>query len=146
MNYGKTMTQYKKVNVETAGQLGLIIMCYEKAIQFVNQAKSFYEEEQFEQKSNSMQKAMDIINELWGCLNMEKGGQIANNLNAIYAYINRRLLEGDINRDVRAFTEVVNILSELKSAWEGISSAEEEEGSVTQVPNTIRHEFTQVAA
>ena len=71
-----------------------------------------------------MQKALDIINELKGCLNLNEGGQIASNLDAIYTYVTKKLLLGDINEDLSAIDECIDILAELKSAWVEISSTE----------------------
>ena len=121
MNYGKSLGQYNKMNVETAGNIELVVMCYEKAIQLLNRANTFYQENLIEERARSVQKVMDIVNELQSCLNLEKGGQIAFNLDAIYSYITRRLIEGEIQKDVSAFEEVMHILVELKGSWEEIA-------------------------
>ena len=122
MNYRKALGQYNRSSVETAGKMDLVIMCYEKTIQFLNQARAQYEKGQFEQKAVKMQKALDIINELRCSLNFEKGGQVAKNLEAIYIYLNKRLLEGDMKKDFSAFDEAIDIMSELKEAWEDVAS------------------------
>ena len=124
MVYGKLMNQYKKSNIETAGKLDLIIMCYEKAILCLKQAKDHIKEKEFKKKVPKVQKALYIINELQGCLDIEKGDQIAKNLDSIYTYLNRRILLGDIRKDLSIFDECVNILNELKSAWDEIAASE----------------------
>jgi len=121
MGYGNMSQQYGRTSIETAGKLDLIIMCYEKTIQLLRQAKDHFDGNDIEKKARKMQKALDIINELQSCLNIEKGGQIAMNLDAIYTYITQRLLQGDINKDLSVFDECVNLLSELKEAWSEIS-------------------------
>jgi flagellar protein FliS len=122
MTYKRMVGQYNRLNVETAGRLDLVLMCYEKAIESLWQARKSYEESQYEQKARKLQRALNILQELQGCLNFEKGGQIARSLDAIYTYLTRRLLEGDIKRDLTAFDEAVKILSELKESWMGIAS------------------------
>jgi flagellar protein FliS len=122
MTYGKTMARYQKTSVETARDIDLIIMCYEKAIQSLTQAQSHYEKDEFEQKAKKLQKALDIITHLQGCLDFEKGGQIARNLDALYTYMNKRMLETDIKHDPEGFCDVIKIMDELKGAWEEISS------------------------
>ena len=122
MTYGKMMSQYQKTNVETASNIDLVIMCYEKCIQYLNQAKLHYEQKQYEQKAKKLQKAMDIICILQGGLDQEKGGQIAKNLDALYTYLNKRLLQGDLKRDLTCFDETIRIMDELRGAWEGIGS------------------------
>lgn len=146
MSYGKMLRQYKKTNVETAGKLDLVIMCYEKTIEFLAHAKRHYEENSIEQKGTSLQKALDIINELRCSLNMKEGGQIARNLDSIYGYLNGRLLTGDIRRDLAAFDEAIHIMSELKEAWEGIGSADTQRDNRDPQQNAGRHSTAQLAA
>ena len=147
MVYGKVLNQYKRSNIETAGKLDLIIMCYEKTIQCLRQAKDHIKGKEFEKKVRKVQKAMDIISALQGCLDIEKGGEIARNLDAIYTYLNRRILLGDIRRDLSIFDECVRILDELKSAWKEISSSEGQEQIISMGrPDHGNKEIAQIAA
>ncbi len=122
MNYSKQLRQYKKTHVETAGGIDLVIMCYEQAIHALKQSKDYYIKKNFIKKGKSLQKAMDIIYELQCALDFDKGGQIAKNLDAIYNYITRTLLEADLKGKLEVFDEAVKILTELKEAWENIAS------------------------
>lgn len=146
MNYRKVLGQYNRSSVETAGKMDLVIMCYEKTIQFLNQARAEYREDHFEQKANKMQKALDIINELRCSLNFEKGGQVAKNLEAIYIYLNKRLLDGDVKKDLTAFDEAIGIMSELKEAWEGIASDSKYQFNTIATPSPSEINATQIAA
>jgi len=132
MTYGRMLAQYRKTDVETAGRLDLVIMCYENAIRFLKQAKGHYESNAFEEKARALQKVLDIISELKGALNIEKGQKIAINLNAIYDYLLTSLLEGDIRRDLNAFESAIGIMADLKEAWETIASRSKEEAPLNQ--------------
>ena len=127
MTYGRMLAQYRKTDVETAGRLDLVIMCYEHAIRFLKQAKGHYESHAFEEKARALQKALDIISQLKGALNIEEGQKIAVSLNAIYDYLISSLLEGDIRRDLNAFESAIKMMAELKEAWEAIASRSKEE-------------------
>jgi flagellar secretion chaperone FliS len=146
MTYSRSLGQYKRLNVETAGKLDLVLMCYEKAIELLRQARKCYEEGQFEHKARKLQKALDILHELQGCLNYEEGGQIANNLSALYTYLIRRILEGDIQRDLKAFDEATRILSELKEAWQEIASQRNLQADPGAPASRSAIDFTQLAA
>lgn len=136
MTYSRMLGQYKRVGVGTAGKSELVVMCYEKAIEMVRSAKRFYEEKEYEKKAKALQKSLEVINTLQSCLDMEKGGQIARNLEAIYIYLTRRLLEGDIRKDLTVFDEAVRILSELKEAWEAIAfPSNTKQEPVRETPN-----------
>ncbi|MBW1766657.1 MAG: flagellar export chaperone FliS [Deltaproteobacteria bacterium] len=146
MNYGKSIGLYKKTGVETAGKLELVIMCYEKTIHFLMQAKDHFKKNELENKARKMQKAMDIIRELQSCLNLDEGGQIAKNLDSIYIYLTKRLLQGDIEKDLTVFDEAINIMSELKEAWEGIASEGENRADSMTDSSSIMTNTAQIAA
>lgn len=125
MAYGKVLNQYKRSNIETAGRLDLIIMCYERAIQLLGQAKDHIREKELAKKALKVKKVLDIIAELQSSLDMEKGGQIARNLDSLYSYMTKRLLLGDIRKDETAYDETIRILSELNGAWQAIKSEQD---------------------
>lgn len=112
---------YKRNQVLTADPLNLVVMCYNGAIEKLKIVKVKIEEHKYEEKAKALEKFLDIISELMAALNFEKGGEIAKNLNAIYAYIYRRVSEAEINKDLKAFDEAIGILEELREAWEAIS-------------------------
>lgn len=130
MGYQGKAGQYKRLNIETAGKLDLILMCYEKSIEMLRHARAHLEGKEYEKKAGKLQKAIDIIHQLQACLNFEQGGQIARNLDSIYNYLVRRLLDGDLKKDAGAYDEVIGILSELKEAWEGVAKDRETNGIV----------------
>jgi flagellar protein FliS len=139
------MAQYHRTTVETASKLELVIMCYEKAIQSLHEAKALIEAKEFEKKGKKLQLALDIINELQASLNFEKGGQIARNLDAIYGYIVRRLLQGDIQKDLKVYDESIRLLGELKEAWDQIAGHQAEDEKALPMSATEKVTFSQMA-
>jgi len=67
---------------------------------------------EYEAKANNLQKAMDIIAELNGSLDMNKGGAIAINLDALYKYMMAHLVQSDVRRDIEGFRHVIGMLKE----------------------------------
>jgi len=96
-------------------------MCYEGAIDSLKLAKEKIKEKDYEKKAKAIIKAQDIIEELMSSLNFEKGGEIADNLESLYNYMLRRILQGDLNKDVGAIDEVIGIFSDLLSAWQEVA-------------------------
>lgn len=69
-------------------------------------------------RSEALLKAIDIINSgLAASLNLEQGGELAQNLNALYEYMVSRLIYANIHQDARAVSEVQKLLGEISSAW-----------------------------
>ncbi len=146
MNYGKAFNQYNRSNIESAGKLELIIMCYERAILRLMQAKDYLMNGEIEKKTASLQNALDIISELQASLNLELGGEIAKGLDSLYSYIIRRITQADIQKDYPVFDECIKILSELNSSWEGILPEKEKPIQESHGSNqTIRRLSHQVA-
>jgi len=120
MIYGSKISQYKKTNVETATGLDLVVMCYEHAIRFIKQARDHYEKKEYMEKARALQKSLDIIGELKCSLDFDKGGEIAQNLDSIYNFLIKSLLQADIERNLEVFDYASKILSELKETWEAV--------------------------
>ena len=96
------------------------------------------------QKTNVV--TLDILNELQICLSFEKGGQIAQNLDAIYSFITRRLLEGDVKNDLTAYDESIRVLGELKQGWDGIAPKNMDPQSTPNPHPPLKPRFESVAA
>jgi flagellar protein FliS len=109
---------YQKTDVVTADPKKLVIMCYEGVIFSLRQAKVKFYAKEYEAKGNAIQNALDILNELRGALNFEKGGEIARNLESLYAYWTQQIINADLKRDLRKLDPVIAMLDEIKSALE----------------------------
>lgn len=109
---------YRKTNVVTADSGRLVLMCYEGAIDNLKVAIQKYKGKDYEGKYRAIDKAEDIIDELRCSLDFEKGGAIAGNLESLYNYMSRRILQSDVDKDIDGLNEVVGMLEDLKSAWE----------------------------
>jgi len=111
---------YRNTEVVTADPGKLVLMCYEGAILQLKIAKTKYQEKKFEDKGQALIKAVDFIHELASSLDFEKGGLIARNLDSIYNYVTRRILQADVTKDLGGIDEVIGLLAELLSAWKEI--------------------------
>ncbi len=111
---------YFKTQVTTTSQEELVIMLYDAAITFLKQARIKLEEKDMAQKGILISKALDVIAELDGSLNVKQGGDLARNLHAMYMYCNTRLLKANMNLDTGNIDEVMHILTEFRSAFSEI--------------------------
>ena len=115
-----TTNAYQAASILTADPGKLIVMCYEKAIFHLSNAVKHYENKEYEAKAKDLQKAIDVITELNSCLNIEKGGDIARNLDALYRYMITTILESDLKRNIGDLKQVIDMLKELDEAWRTI--------------------------
>ncbi|PKL30141.1 MAG: flagellar export chaperone FliS [Spirochaetae bacterium HGW-Spirochaetae-10] len=117
----KHLDAYKDTEIQTADQGKLILMLYDGAIRFLNIAIENMTPRRYDVVNTNIIKAQDIVTELMLSLNMDQGGEIAQNLFNIYAYMKKRLLEGNIAKDAEILKEVVTHLNGLRSAWDELS-------------------------
>jgi flagellar protein FliS len=110
---------YKKVQVQTADQGQLILMCYDGAIKFLKQAMFALQNGDAANKTNYLTRAQNILWELTNSLNYETG-EVAHNLDALYNYMIRQLIDADLHNKAEAIEEVIGHLNDIKSAWEAI--------------------------
>ena len=113
------LRSYKETQIKTATPGKLILMMYDGAIKNLNQALQDMDDEhrRYDSISNSLIKAQDIIAELMISLDFDRGGEIAKNLFGLYVFMNRRLLDGNIQKDKGPLEEVKTLLIELRGAW-----------------------------
>ncbi len=124
-NMYRITNNYLEQQVNSAHPLDLIIMLYNKAISCLKIAKTSIEEgvdkdENVKKKAENLGRATEIIAYLQGCLNFEKGGEIARNLNEIYDVLIKELVRANIENNVEILEKTINILTNLKKAWEDI--------------------------
>lgn len=123
---GSGIDMYRRTHVTTADPLKLVVMCYEGAVKNMKTAREKHLSGEYEAKGKAILKVHDILGLLMQSLDIEKGGEVARNLNTLYLYMQRRLTEGDLKRDMKALDEVTAIFEELASGWKEISSARPE--------------------
>jgi flagellar protein FliS len=97
-------------------------MLYDGAIKFLKYAINEMQAGNHEEKARYMNKAEDIINELNTVLDMETGGEIAQNLRALYTFMIKNIHEGNLKKDPTKLEEVIKLLEELNQSWKAISN------------------------
>jgi len=122
MNTMSPWKSYKQVATQTASPGQLILMLYDGALRFLEQARrGFQLEDPLEYNltiNNNLHKAQAIISELNGALNLRDGGELASTLHRLYDYFDRRLMEANLNKDEQAIVEIVDRLTILRGAWQ----------------------------
>jgi len=114
-------TEYKSNQIETADARQLVVMLYEGAIKFIDNAYADIDNFKHYDKVNSnLLRAQDILTELMLSLDMEKGGEIADNLLNLYSYMKKTILDANMKKDGSSLPHVINLLTELKTAWQQI--------------------------
>jgi len=121
----QTGTQtYKNVQAQTASPVKLIIMLYNGMIRFLKEYKRVVESKEsgngigwIEKAHLNIFKTTRILQTLTVSLNEKEGGDIAQSLKTIYAYMYEKLIEADLNKSITEVEIVLNMLVPLRDAW-----------------------------
>jgi len=116
--------QYKKMGIsteiESASPHRLIQMLMEGALGKIAIAKAHMVEGKLGKKAQNLTWAISIIDGLRISLDKEAGGDIAQNLEALYDYMSRRLMQANVSNDVTILDEISSLMLEIKGAWDQI--------------------------
>ena len=119
-NNSNPYNKYRETQVKTANQGKLIVMCYDGAIKFLNQAKEAIKKDDIEGSHNFITRTQDIIMELLLSLNLD-AGDIAKKLYNLYLYMNTQLMQANMDKKIEPIDDVIKLLSSLKEVWDQIS-------------------------
>ena len=114
---------YLESTVLSADSIELVNMLYQGCTVAVRDARQFLAEGKIAERSRAINKAFEILVELGSALNRERGGEIAERLAGLYDYMERRLLEANIQQAEPPLTEVLGLLATLSEAWTAVRPA-----------------------
>ena len=117
---------YARIGVETgvsaADPHKLILMLFDGAIMAATAAGVAMDNKQIPVKGEQISKTIEIIiNGLKISLDLNAGGELAERLYALYDYMADRLLYANLHNNRAALDEVSELLSGLRTAWQGIA-------------------------
>ena len=122
--YGRGANQYLQTQVQSRSPLELVVMLYDGAIQSAETARDALIAGNIPARKKAISKMMAIISQLQNTLDMERGGDIAENLDRIYTWANVRLLDAIVHKDASPIEEVRGVLVSLREAWQTIAASQ----------------------
>jgi flagellar protein FliS len=122
MNPYDAKRAYTESSVLTAPPERLVVMLYDGAIRFLNQAAVAMRAQNGRVFLDRVQRGEAIITELNLTLDMSQG-EVAERLRAIYQFCNMHLAAATMERDPKKVDDVIRLLSELREAWQQIAGA-----------------------
>ncbi|HJP32732.1 MAG TPA: flagellar export chaperone FliS [Candidatus Latescibacteria bacterium] len=96
-----------------------LLLLYDKAISCMDEALVMIEQGDMVGKGDRLIHAQEIVLQLTDALD-KSTGDIADNLERLYLYVYRRLIEGNVRLDRNAILEAKGIMRDLYDAWQAI--------------------------
>ena len=124
MNANTGLTEYMVTKNESAltdaTPHKLIGMLFDGALESIAKATGAITSGDVAARGEAIGKAMTIVDNLRAMLDSDRGGEISANLEQIYDYICRRLLQASSEQDPAILKEVAGLLREVKGGWDSI--------------------------
>jgi flagellar protein FliS len=115
---------YLESRVLAADPVELVNLLYQGCRQAVRDAREHLTAGRIRERSQAITRGCDILTELTSALDRERGGEISQRLALLYDYMQRRLLEANLQQSDEPLAEVLGLLATLGEAWEGVQKSE----------------------
>lgn len=134
------LAAYRETRVRTASPAQLVVMLYDEAVKQCDVAGDLMKgdvkknPQDIEKINAALGKVQDIITELMASLDFDAGGEIAENLFALYVWFSRELLDANLAKDYAKVGKVRTMIADLRGAWsEAATKVQGEVGSAAPV-------------
>lgn len=95
----------------------LILLLMDGALERIASGRAAIQAGSAAERNRLLHRAISIVDELRGSLNMEAGGELAANMSELYTYICQLLLKASIENRADVLDEAGALLQQLRGAW-----------------------------
>ncbi|KHK62901.1 MULTISPECIES: flagellar export chaperone FliS [Pseudomonas] len=126
MNPMLALRQYQKIGAQAqtseASPHRLVQMLMEGGLDRIAQAKGAMERKDIANRGILISKAIGIVGGLREGLDLENRAESVAELDALYAYMMKRLAEANVKADPKILDEVADLLRTVKEGWDAIAT------------------------
>jgi flagellar secretion chaperone FliS len=108
---------YSDLKVRSANSLELVIMLNDMLTADLHSAVSAIHDQNVELRTNELNHALRVVEQLQGGLNIEEGGSTAKQLDRFYDFVRARILEAQLRSSSTHLQELIGTISIVRSAW-----------------------------
>jgi flagellar protein FliS len=128
------LQNYQKSQVCDTSPEKLIVLLYDGAIAFAQQAQKALQQQDLVLAGTKLLRARNIVSELRNSLDHTQGGELALNLDRLYLYAHDEILRAAREGDPVILDSVLEILTILKEGWQEISQKTDQKGQPEAPP------------
>ena len=108
---------YLESKILSADPVELVQILYRAALESIGSARRHLQQGDIAGRSKEISRAMSVITELILAVDREAGGTLAQNLIELYDYMQRRLIEANVEQKEEPLAEVGRLLGTLLEGW-----------------------------
>ena len=114
--------RYRVTQVQASSPLERIVLLYDGAIRFMEAAREAIGRRDIPARRDALSRALAIVGQLKGTLDMERGGDVAASLDRLYGFVTSRLLDAARQQDAGPIDECLSIFQTLRDGWRTIAA------------------------
>lgn len=133
---------YLRTRVMTASPAELQMMMYDGAIRFAEQGKTALHEKTYDRSYEKLTKAQLIVNELQASLRPEQDPETCRRLKALYTFIYLRLVDANIEHEVSAVDDALQVLRYQRETWSLLMKQQAAAGESAAPAGRLEHART----
>ena len=126
MSYQEAYSSFHATNLDAqtsrASPIELVLLLTDGLLEELARARAHIVARRYEQRAQSINKCVDIINGLSSSLDFESGGQVVANLANLYEFCATHLNAAGVKQDPNMVDEVVKIMSTVRQGWAGVQA------------------------
>jgi flagellar protein FliS len=126
MSYQEAYGSYHAANLDAqtarASPIELVLLLTDGLLDELARARAHIVGKRYEQRANSINKCVDIINGLSSSLDTDSGGAVVANLSDLYDFCATRLHGAGVKQDPAMVDEVVKIMTTIRQGWAGVQA------------------------
>lgn len=115
--------------LQTSSGTRRVVMLYDGILRFLQRAKDAAEGKRIEERYRALTQASEIIFGLQGCLDFERGGDIAKVLNNFYTNIDLRIFALHRGGDLDEYQKLLHEVKQMRDVWDEIDRSQDQGGN-----------------
>ncbi len=112
-----SINAYRANQVTTISRGQLLLLTYDGLLRYLQEGKSAMQQGRLETQNANLQKAQELILELYCTLNTDAFPELVRNLERLYNYMYQRIIHANVHDDLAAVDEVASLVADLRDTW-----------------------------
>jgi flagellar protein FliS len=121
---------YRQVDTVGKSQIDLILQVYSGALAGLKAGRELYADGKMNEGYEQLEKARKCIVHLYTTLDFEQGGEVAQNLGKLYAFVMGEMDLIEATKDLTKLDSCIKVLDNLRQGWDRLRT----EGRVSKSP------------
>lgn len=112
---------YATTQVQTASSVQVVVLLYDGAISSMKLAQEGMLAHNYHDKARFLDRVLRVIGELSASLNMEVGGEVAQDLGRVYEYIQFEVTQANLRNEPHRLDGPIRCLTTIREAWQELA-------------------------